>query len=266
MKRNISCIDIETTEVDKHRARIIQLAVVVFNPDTFKRVKEKSWYIKPTGKWEMTPNAIDIHGLTREFIESSGENLADIAQDFKDMIEDTDILTYNGTNFDIVILEWEFERIKFNLELDNHNFIDACDIERRSHSNKLIDAYHRYYGKDFEGAHDAFADVQATIDVYKAQTERLDEAIIAESNETNSDAVKTSPDGFVMHNEDGKLVFRIGKYRDQSTVDVCLKDPGYIQWLFGSTRGVRNITIPTQKAIQKEWLEYKESLKRKTNN
>ena len=109
MKRNITCIDLETTDSNKQTARIIQLAVIVFDPNTWKTVREKSWYIKPTGKWIITPEATKVNGLTYEFIDEHGVNLADVAPELKEMMKDTDILTFNGTGFDIVILEREME-------------------------------------------------------------------------------------------------------------------------------------------------------------
>lgn len=174
------------------------------------------------------------------------------------MIEGTAILTYNGSTFDISFIQREFEREGLETGFENHEFIDGYDIERRLNSNKLTDAYRRYYGKDFEDAHDAMADVRATIAVFKAQCEKHRTAIneetgkevITESIEQITEMMQTSPEGFVYLDKEGVLKFRIGKFKEYPVVDVCKQNPSYIKWLFTPNNGDNVCTNLTKKAIK----------------
>ena len=253
MKRYITCLDIETTGLDKNYDRIIQLAVVKFDVTTGERLLEKSWYIKPSGFYKISESAQAIHNITQEIVETQGVPLKSIYQEFMDIKEDTAILSYNGMTFDMSFIQKEFERELLDPKFYEHEFIDSYDIERRSHSNKLIDTYTRYYGKPFEDAHDAFSDVQATIDVFLAQLKNINPEIIKESCDVVTKNCTTSPEGFVKYNDKGELIFAVGKYKEITTNTVCKTDPGYIKWLFSPNNGNNVITIPTKKSIKREW-------------
>jgi len=255
-----TCIDTETTGLNKNTDRIIQLAVVKFN-EAFETLAEKVWYIKPTGTWKINPDAEAVHKISEEFIRENGENLKDIAPEFLKLIEGTTILTYNGSTFDISFIQREFEREGLDTGFENHEFIDGYDIERRLNSNRLMDTYRRYFGDDFEDAHDALADVKATIKVFQAQCEHhgmainteTGKGIIEESVEQITQMMQTSPEGFVYTDKDGVLRFRIGKFKEYPVVDVCKNNPSYIKWLFTPNNGDNIITSITKKAIKNEY-------------
>lgn len=252
-----TCIDTETTGLNKNTDRIIQLAVSKFD-ENFNILMEKSWYIKPTGTWKINPDAQAIHNISEELINEQGVSLKSIAPEFLSLIEGTSILTYNGSTFDISFIQREFEREGIETGFENHEFIDGYDIERRLNSNKLTDVYRRYYGDNFEDAHDAMADVRATIAVFKAQCERhhttineeTGKEVITESIEQITEMMRTSPEGFVYYDKDKILRFRIGKFKEWPVIDVCKQNPSYIKWLFTPNNGDNICTNITKRAIK----------------
>lgn len=261
----IVCIDTETTGLNKNTDRIIQLSCTVFDDKTGKRFKTLNKYILPSGQWKINPDAQAIHNISEDFIRKNGVSLRQVFPEFKEIIDNFPILTYNGSSFDICFLQREFEREGLDAEFDTHEFIDSFDIERRVNSNNLACTYRRYYGKDFENAHDSNADVNATIDVYLAQVKNhgttinaeTGVGIIKESNEYITDMMQTSPEGFVYTDKNGILRFRIGKFKEYPVVDVCKNNPGYIKWLFTPNNGDNVCTNITKNAIKRAYYNEK---------
>ena len=254
---NIVCIDTETTGLSKSTDRVIQLSMQKFDAETGETIMEKDWYIKPTGNWKMEPTAQAVHGISKEFIEENGVSLKSIFDEIMEMIDECPILTYNGTSFDIAFLQREFEREGLEAHLDTHKYIDAFDIEKRMNSHKLADVYRRLFGEDFEDAHNSMADVRATTRVYLEQVKRYDEVVIKESIDSTTQHTQISPEGFVTINEEGTLVFNVGKYKLHPVAEVCKKDPGYIKWLFTPNNGDNVITNITKRAIKKDYYAQK---------
>jgi DNA polymerase III epsilon subunit-like protein len=254
----IACIDTETTGLNKNTDRVIQLSCKVFDSETGQRIASLNKYILPSGTWKINPDAQAVHNLSEEFIRENGVSLREVFPELMELIGDLPILTYNGSSFDICFLQREFEREGLDAQFEKHSFIDSFDIERRVNSNKLGDAYRRYYGRDFENAHDSSADVDATIDVYMAQLKAHGTAIdaetgveiIKESNDYVTDMMRTSPEGFVYTDKDGVLRFRIGKFKEYPVVDVCKNNPSYIKWLFTPNNGDNVCTNITKRSIR----------------
>ena len=246
--RNIVCFDVETTGLNKAQCRIIQIAVVKFNPNTHEILYQNSWYVKPTGVYDIDYSSTKVHGLTKEFIEEHGVSLASIIPDILEVMKDSDILTYNGTSFDIAILQKELDREgMYDVDLyEDRLFIDSFDIEKSFNSLKLVDVYKRYTGEELDDAHNAYADVMATIEVFNYQKKKYD---VSESVNRTTTNTTTSPEGFITYDEDGELVFTGGKYKLRKVVDICKNDPSYIKWMWGKN-GDSVVSIRTKRSIE----------------
>ena len=151
--QTISCIDIETTGLNRTVDRIIQLSVTNFQLNEQNEpviLESKNWYILPSGYWTITPDAYYIHNISEDFIRENGVSIKSIYDDFMKTIQNHPILTYNGATFDISFIQREFEREMLETGFQDHQYIDSYDIEKKLNSNKLTDVYRRYYGEDFE--------------------------------------------------------------------------------------------------------------------
>lgn len=259
----ISCLDVETTGLNRNTDRIVQLSVINFCFETGEHLATFNHYIKPSGVWHMTPSAQAVHNISEELINEKGVSLRSVAKEFLEIIATNPILTYNGASFDISFIQKEFEREGLETGFEKHEFIDAFDIERRMNSNKLGDTYMRYFGVPFEDAHNSFEDVSATIKVFLEQVKRYkinndvrtenDKNVVDESCEDVTRMMQTSPEGYVYIDSNGILKFRVGKYKEWPVAQVCKEQPSYIKWLFTPNNGDNIISTITKKAIKKDY-------------
>lgn len=235
MNKYITAFDVETTGLSQTEDYIIQLSAVKFEKETFKRIKTFDHYIKPIRAYEIKPGAFEAHGLTKEFIEKNGVPLKSVANEFIEMFDDADVLTFNGNRFDVNMIYKDLLLIGIEFPLEGKVFYDSYGIETRLNPRKLGNVYFNYTGRCLEEAHNSLADVDATIEVFRNQLE-----ILKEDNETGEEVEDWSenhlysPEGSIRNasnaGEPERIVFSIGKYRDQEFMAVCKNDPGYIKW------------------------------------
>ena len=242
--KNIVCFDTETTGVDTQKDKIIQIAMVKFNPENYQTVDTFQKYTIPEGEWSIPPEATEVHHLTKEFILEKGVPFKDVAQQIIDFFNDCDILSYNGNTFDVAILQNNLAAIGIDWKLPECKYYDSMIIEKKIHGMRLVDVYHRYFGEDFE-AHDAFADVNATIKVFQKQMETSKEII------ETMDLDILSPDGFLKRNADNIVVFAFGKYKDKPVHEICNTDKGYIRWIWD-----QNFSPITKQSIEKAYRQH----------
>lgn len=246
MKKEIISFDCETTGPNPMKDRIIQFGYVIYSVESKSIIESSKLLIKPEGEYNIDPQAEAIHNISREIIESSGVTLRSIADKIKSLFENRIILTFNGSRFDVCLLEREFERIGVDLYIFNNTFIDALDIERYFNSNTLENTYKRYYNEDLTNV----TNYEATLKILLAQLKNHDKIEISNIIDKTTESTKISPEGFCSLIE-GDLVFNIGKYKSRNTSEICKIDPSYIGWLFSSDI----ITKNTKESIKKYYAD-----------
>lgn len=249
MTKHIVCFDTETTGLDVQRDWIIQLSLVKFDAETFEEIEAHDWYIKPSGPYTIDPAAEAVHHISAEKLESEGVSLAKVYLQLVKCIKGCDLLSYNGNGFDIRILYYNLLREHLPLDLTGKTLYDAYTIEVARTSRRLGDVYRRYYGYDFEDAHNSLADVRATIAVFKAQQET--KAVLkAQKRKRVVDEKICRPEfGFVSFDgfltlKDGLPVFAQGKYRGKTVWQVQSLEPSYLDWV------MKNCAQPTREYIE----------------
>lgn len=260
MTEFIVCFDTETTGLEVQHDWIIQLSFVKFRSSDFEEVDHRDWYILPSGAYTIAPAAEAVHHISREKLEADGVSLRSIYPEMMAFVEGCDMLSYNGNSFDTRILYYNLQREGLSFDFDSHTFYDSYIIETARTSRRLGDVYRRYYGHDFEGAHNSLADVRATIDVFKAQCQTRQNEQEIERAEFDF----ISLDGFLAL-LDGEKVFAQGKHRGETIEAVLASDPSYIDWVCtkceDSTRRLINSarhpskkqdTTDTQKTLSSE--------------
>ena len=167
--KDIVAFDLETTGLDRVKDQIIQIACIKFNRETKKIINKIMYYVQPVGEYDITIQAYKKHGIKKEFLKDK-PHFKDIAQEIFDFFKDCDILSYNGNNFDVPFLKYEFLKVGIDWNVLDCKFYDAFLEEKRRNGNSLEATYERYYGKTMIDsglkAHDAFSDVMATIGVF----------------------------------------------------------------------------------------------------
>lgn len=218
--------DLETTGLDKTKDQIIQFAAIKVDRESNQVIDSKNLYIQPIGSYQITIQAYFKHGIKVDFLKDK-PHFSEVAQEIIDFMKDCDILTYNGSSFDVPFLISEFARNGIEYSFKDVDCYDAFLEEKRRNGNNLEDTYKRYKGKSMTEsgltAHDALSDVKATYTVFYAQQKAQPygpEQIITEDNTIN---LQTFQDQIVP-------CFNIGKYKGISLEFVKSIDKQYLGW------------------------------------
>ncbi len=243
LTRNIIFFDIESTGLNVLRDRIIQLALVRYHPDDPQPI-EKVYLINP--KMPIAPEAVAVHGITYEDVKDK-PSFDQLANEIYEFIGDADLAGYNSNRFDVPLLMEEFARAGIDFELEGRRTIDVQRIFYKMEPRTLAAAYKFYCQQTLTNAHDALADVRATVEVLDGQLRTYAD----EDYETPDGEVVPKPirndvqslDAFtndlnivdvtqrLRYDTDGTIVFNFGKYMGKPVAEVLSRDKQYYQWM-----------------------------------
>jgi DNA polymerase III subunit alpha len=152
--------------------RLVQLAWQL-NDARGKLISNHNYLIRPEG-FDIPFKAEKVHGISTKRAQEEGEDLKTVFEAFRKDLARTNVLVGHNIEFDINIIGAEFIR----QSLDTAQFlamekidtglvsVDFCQltggIGGRLKMPRLNELYHKLFGKDFEDAHDASYDVDAT--------------------------------------------------------------------------------------------------------
>lgn len=233
LSRPLVFFDLETTGVDPYNDRIVQIGVIKLFPDGTQ--EEKQWLINPGTPIPKEVTA--IHGISDEMVKDA-PMLGDIAQELHTLFDGVDLGGYNVRNFDIPLLQQEFNRIGLMLDSEHIKVVDPMQIFRIKEPRTLTAAYQKYCGKTLDDAHNAMADVRASLEVLYGQLTMYDDI------PTSVDALyaycyPADPNAYDAEGKlrfvDGKLVINFGKNRGKTLQELALNDPGYLEWIINGT-------------------------------
>jgi len=141
----------------------------------------------------------------------------------------------------------EFARVGKELTMEGRNNIDVQRIFYKMEPRTLRAALRFYCNEELVGAHDALADVRATVDVLKGQIKKYDGVDLkVDEVETVKAPIVNDMDALhkftsdlktidatqrLKYNSEGVIIFNFGKYANQPVVDVILKDKNYYNWI-----------------------------------
>jgi DNA polymerase III subunit epsilon len=225
-KRPIVFFDLETTGTDITRDRIVQIAVLKLLPDGGEEVRTR--LLNPG--IPIPASATAVHHITNADV-ADKPKFPDIAKGLAEFFRDADIAGFNSNRFDIPILVEEFGRCSIPFPDPEAKLVDVQVIYHRKEERTLAAAYKFYCSKTLEGAHDAEADVRATLEVFREQLEKYDDigTTLEELHRySNSDGIVDYARK-LMRNDRGEIVYAFGKNRGKRVLD----DTGYAEWMLG---------------------------------
>ncbi len=244
LDKDLVFFDIEATGLNVIRDRIVQIALIKYSPET-DDPEELSMLINP-GAVLISEEAFAVHGISSDML-ANKPLFGQVAQSIMDFIGDADLAGYNSDRFDIPMLMEELARAGIELALNNRRTIDAQKIFYKMEPRTLAAAYKMYCQKTIENAHDALADVKATVEVLKGQISRYEnvdyfdgDGFIHPSpikNDMKSIAEFTNDSKVVdvtqrlKYDSKGRIVFNFGKYQGQVVADVLTRDKQYYNWI-----------------------------------
>lgn len=242
LEKDIVFFDLEATGLNVIRDRVVQIALVKYKPNG--ESEEMESLINP--EIPISEEAISVHGITPDMIKDK-PTFKDQAQKLFDFIGDADLAGYNSNRFDIPMLMEEFARTGLDLDMSVRRTVDVQRIFYKMEPRTLSAALQFYCGRKIENAHDALADVRATVDVLKGQLDRYEHTDIEDDNggivrqpvKNDIESLYQFTNDFRMldatqrlkYNERGEVVFNFGKYQGKSVLETIVKDRNYYNWI-----------------------------------
>ena len=243
LDRDLIFFDLEATGLSVVRDRIIQIAMVKY-PKKGGEPQELSMLINPG--IPISEEAMEVHGITPKDV-ANKPTFQQVAEEIYNFIGNADLAGYNSNRFDIPMLMEEFDRVGIEFSIDNRRTIDVQRIFYKMEPRNLKAAVRFYCNKEMENAHDALADVYATIDVFKGQLEKY-RGVDYEDDDGNITPTPVTNDMQVVHDftndlryvdatqkmkydVDGTIVFSFGKYNGKPVGETLSKDKQYFNWI-----------------------------------
>lgn len=228
LQRPIVFFDTETTGVDVVNDRIVEISLVKFFNNEI--VEEFTTLVNPGVK--IPPGATKVHRITDDDVQNF-KSFKDISVDILFFIKDCDLAGFNIISFDVPLLFNEFLRADIEWDYTGINFIDAFNIYRRNEKRDLSAAVRFYLNKNHEGAHGAYADTTATLQIFLEQLNRYKElpsSIEELALYSNNDKKILDLSGKFVLNENNEVLYNFGKNKGQYAVS----DMRYLTWMLGA--------------------------------
>ena len=151
--------------------RMVQIAWQIHDFDG-QLIDAKNFIVKPEG-FTIPYNAEKLHGISTEMALEKGEGLHFVLSEFAKAVSDSEFIIGHNIEFDINIAGSEFLRNDFENILSDKKVVDImreatnfCALPGGRGGKykypKLTELHLKLFGKDFEEAHNASADVVAT--------------------------------------------------------------------------------------------------------
>lgn len=243
LDRDIVFFDVETTGLNVVRDRIVQLAMIKLRKNG-QPPEEFTSLINPG--IPISEESMAIHGITPKDL-ANKPTFRQLAQKIWDFIGDADLAGYNSNRFDVPMLMEEFAREEMEFDISKRRLIDVQRIFYKMEPRTLKAAYRFYCQQELTDAHDALADVKATLDVFRGQLTMYDgKDLLDEEGNTIPAPIKN--DIQALHDftndlnfldatqklkvqNDGTVVFNFGKYVGQPVKEVLKKERNYGHWI-----------------------------------
>lgn len=154
--------------------RVIQIAWILTEADG-EYVDSRESVIKPEG-FRIPTEAVLVHGISTEQAEQEGEPAMEVFRDFHEQVARARTLVAHNMDFDSKVMRAEFLRMGLKDLLRKKktyctmlSSTELCQLPGRHGKYKwptLYELHEHLFGEDFEGQHDAMADIQACMRCY----------------------------------------------------------------------------------------------------
>lgn len=149
--------------------RMVQVAWI-FCDDSGKRIHTKTYIIKPEN-FTIPREASNVHGITTERAISEGKDLKTVLQEFNGLVDQSSFIIAHNISFDEKIVGAEF--LRKSVGSDFYKKRKLCTMQTSTSYCRipgnygykwptLSELHTTLFGTNFVGAHDAYADIDAT--------------------------------------------------------------------------------------------------------
>ena len=270
LEKPLVFFDLEATGLNVITDRIVQIGMIKYGIGG-KAPEEYVQLINPG--IPIGEEAMSVHGITPQML-SNKPTFAQVAQAIFEFIGNADMAGFNSNRYDLPLLMEEFARVGIEFTVDKRRLVDAQRIFYKMEPRTLKAALKFYCGEDMENAHDAMADVRATVNVVKGQIERYqgvdfktgdDEIIVAPiRNDVQALHDFSSLDNAVdatqrlKRNPNGVVVFNFGKNIGKPVGQTLYNDRQYYHWMLN-----KDFSSQVKQLIKKLLKEYEAEINAK---
>ena len=229
LDRPLAILDIEATGISPRADRIIELAILRIDPDGTETLR--SWLVNPTIPIPVETTA--IHGITDDVVKNC-PTFAQVADEVKRFIGDSDLGGFNILRFDVPMLCEEFQRAGVAFEAESRRVLDAQRIFHTREPRDLSAALGFYCGQTHADAHGAEGDVRATREVLLGQYRKYTDL---PTDMEELDRLCNAREPFHADRSgrfrwvDGEIVVNFGKKKGARVRDLVKEDPGFLKWI-----------------------------------
>ena len=233
LRRPLVVFDLETTGLDTDGDMITQVAM-------YRRVPGENGYPEADGSLVTYVNPqiripakiTKITGVSNSDVRGA-PTFADLMPKITELIKDADFMGYNAASFDVPFLHSMYKRNGVIMPgPTNRLTLDPLLIERAMRSNKLSDVYRRYTGQPLTDAHDADADIKATIEVLNYQLRALPQSRAATVDDISAWARgRFIDDGQWLRKDGDDVLVCKGEFIGKTLKEVASIAPNYVDWM-----------------------------------
>jgi DNA polymerase III subunit epsilon len=243
LKRDLVFFDIEATGLNIMRDKIVQIGLIKYfksgeNPERFMSLVNPGIPI--------SAEAMAVHGITPDMLRNQ-PTFQQISEKLYNFIGDADLAGYNSNRFDVPMLVEEFGRCGIEFNLEKRSLLDVQQIFYKMEPRTLKAAYKFYCEKELIDAHDAMADVEATVAVFQGQLERYQGVNYTDSDgNTIPEPIKPDIQALYQFTNDqkiidvtqklkldheGRVIFNFGKHEGKEVGPALSEDKQYYHWI-----------------------------------
>jgi DNA polymerase-3 subunit epsilon len=258
LKRPLIVFDLETTDVDPEKARILEIGMRIHRPNT-DQVDSYRSFVNP--ECPIPKHSSNVHGITDETIATGCARCGfgtehpihwehsvaadkhewkpiprwqDIGPNIYRGFSDADFVGYN-IRYDLRVTSAEFSRIGLEFDYSKAAVIDALRVWHTLEPRTLSDAVEHFLKRKHRGAHGALTDVEETESVLLHQLLDHPKAGILELASVHSLSQQLSPrdensidsENKFKFDANGVAIFNFGKHKDKPMRSA----PAYLTWM-----------------------------------
>lgn len=204
LERPLICLDLETTGPNPREDRIVELGFILLKPDG--TTKEWQSFVNPgisipsEATYGNPEKGFDGHGITDEMVQGCSlcrqakgncpeeqpndlppgghffrpwPSFRQLAESLLRGFKDCDYGGYNVKNYDLPLLQAEFQRAGHSWSYADARILDGFRLWQVGRRRTLSDAVEEFLGEQHDGAHRALDDVRASLRVIAAQLQKF---------------------------------------------------------------------------------------------
>ncbi len=269
LERDLCFFDLESTGLNIMTDRIVQIAIIKYFADG-REPQELEMLINPG--IPISEEAMAVHGIKPADLRNK-PTFQQVAQKLYDFIGDADLAGYNSNRFDVPMLAEEFARVGIDFDLEKRRLLDVQTIFHKLEPRTLRAALRFYCGEDLEDAHDALADVRATVKVLDGQLERYVDGTYIDADgeekpvpfgrdvrsihEFIRDQQSVDVTRKLRRNGSGEIVFNFGKFVGQPVGKTLYENRQYFNWI-----QEKEFSAQVKKLTRRLLEEYKKTIRK----